>query len=228
MLISRFSKCLVLFLFTSFSLIAQEDEDEIDDALYTRINPKHSLSIELGLPIGLSNKAFKGFLQGMVNFSPYYHYNFKNNLSIGIGANYNFFWINHVLSPDKNNVGAIHAFGSFLEIGYEKFYTDRIGTDFSLKGGFTQLNFYSVNNRSLGMGTPKKNVPYLEPTFSFVITADEYSSFRWNLGYSIQNYTFDPTDLGFNYSKEYSSSDYNKATQFFTFGFGYTYYFKQR
>lgn len=219
----------LICLFFSLHSSAQEETEEIDDAVYTRINPKHSLTLELGLPIGLSNKGFKGFMQGMVNFSPYYHYNFKNNFSFGVGANYNFFWINHVLSPDKNNVGAIHSLGAFLEIGYEKFYTDRVGTDFSIKTGYSQLNFYSVNNRALGLGTPTKNITFVEPTFSLVITADEFSSFRWNVGYTFQNYTFNPIDLGFsNDVKEYSSVDYQKMTKFFTFGFGYSYYFKQR
>ena len=230
MLISKVAQFLIVLicLFFSLSFFAQDEIEDIDDAIYTRINPKHSLTLELGLPIGLSNKGFKGFLQGMVNFSPYYHYNFKNNISVGVGANYNFFWINHVLSPDKNNVGAIHSLGAFIELGYEKFYTDRIGTDFSVKTGYSQLNFYSVNNRALGLGTPTKNITFIEPTFSFVITADEFSSFRWNLGYAIQNYTFNPSSLGFTDAKEYSSDDYQKSTQFFSFGFGYTYYFKQR
>jgi hypothetical protein len=230
MLVSKVAQFLIvsICLFFSLSFFAQDEIEDIDDAIYTRINPKHSLTLELGLPIGLSNKGFKGFLQGMVNFSPYYHYNFKNNISFGVGANYNFFWINHVLSPDKNNVGAIHSLGAFIELGYEKFYTDRIGTDFSVKTGYSQLNFYSVNNRDLGLGTPTKNIAFIEPIFSFIITADEFSSFRWNLGYTFQNYIFNPSSLGFTDAKEYSSDDYQKSTQFFSFGFGYTYYFKQR
>lgn len=225
--IFKFFSFLFFILFSSF-VIAQDDEDDVDDAVYTRITPKHSLTIELGLPIGIANKGFNGFLQGMVNFSPYYHYNFKNNISVGVGANYNFFWINHVLSPDKDNVGSIHAIGAFVECGYEKFHTDRIGTDFSIKTGYSKLNFYSVNNRESGVETPTKNILFIEPNFSFIISADESSSFRWNLGYAFQNYKFDPTYLGFPDTKEYHTSDYNKSTQFLSFGFGYTYYFNQR
>ena len=217
---------LIICLFSSLNLYSQ-DEEEFDDETYTRIKPKHSLSVELGLPIGIANKGFKGFLQGMVNFSPYYHYNFLNNLSIGAGINYNFFWINHVLAPDTKNIGAIHSIGSFLEVGYEKFFTDRLGTDFSFKSGFSQLNFYSKNNRTLGLGTPKQNVVFIEPTFSLIITADEFTSYRWIVGYAFQNYKFDPTKLGFSDSKEYHTPEYNKMSQFFTFGFGFTYYFKQ-
>jgi hypothetical protein len=218
----------LLFILFSSIVNAQDDEEEFDDEFYSRIKPKHSLTIELGLPIGIANKGFNGFLQGMVNFSPYYHYNFKNNFSVGLGFNYNFFWINHVLSPDKENYGGIHSLGTFIELGYEKFYTDRIGTDFSIKTGVSQFNFYSVNNRELGLNTPTKNITFIEPNFSLVITANEYSSFRWNIGYAFQNYKFDPTDLGFIDDKEYHSDDYNNTNQFFTFGFGYTYYFKQR
>ncbi len=216
-----------IIIFTSSISLSQEEED-FDDEIYTRIKPKHSLTIELGLPIGVSNKGFNGFLQGMVNFSPYYHYNFKNNLSLGLGINYNFFWINHVLSPDKENFGGIHSIGTFVELGYEKFFTDRIGLDFSVKTGYSQLNFYSVNNRKLGLGTPTKYITFLEPNFSLIVTANEYSSFRWNIAYAFQNYNFDPTQLGFTDNNEYHSLDYGKSTRFFSFGFGYTYYFKQR
>jgi hypothetical protein len=216
-----------LLAFCNFSFSQEEDED-YDDATYTRIKPKHSLSIELGMPLAFQNKGFKGFMQGMVNFSPYYHYNFANNIAVGAGVNYNFFWINHVLSPDKNNVGGIHSIGSFVELGYEKFYTDRLGTDFGVKFGYSKLNYYSANNRALGLGTPSQNIVFIEPTASLVITADEFTSYRWILGYVFQNYYFDPSKLGFTDQAEYHSSDYQKLTQFLTFGFGFTYYFKQR
>jgi hypothetical protein len=213
--------------FSTFSFSQDQEDEDYDDATYSRIKPKHSFTMELGMPVGFNNKGFKGFLQGMVNFSPYYHYNFKNNVSVGLGANYNFFWINHVLSPDKDNVGAIHSIGGFLELGHEKFYTDRVGTDFSIKAGYSQLNYYSTNNRALGLGTPKQNVAFIEPTFSLIVTADEFTSYRWIVGYVFQNYKFDPTKLGFADSKEYHTDDYSKLTQFLSFGFGFTYYFKQ-
>jgi hypothetical protein len=218
----------ILFSIISGVSIAQDEEEDYDDATYTRIKPKHSLTIELGMPIAFQNKGFKGFMQGIVNFSPYYHYNFANNFAIGAGVNYNFFWINHVLSPDKTNVGGIHALGAFLELGHEKFYTDRLGTDVGIKLGYTNLNYYSANNRALGLGTPNQGVTFVEPTFSLVISADEFTSYRWIVGYVIQNYKFNPSSLGFTDQTEYHEVDYQKLTQFLTFGFGFSYYFKQR
>ena len=212
---------------TSLLFSQEEDEEDFDDETYTRIKPKQSFTVELGMPVTFANKGFKGFLQGMLNISPYYHYNFQNNISLGVGVNYNFFWINHVLAPDPNNVGAIHSMGGFFELGYEKFYTDRVGVDFSLKSGISQINYYSTNNRALGLGTPKQNVAFVEPTFSLIVTANESTSYRWIIGYVVQNYKFDPTKLGFSDAKEYHTSDYNKLTQFLSFGFGFTYYFKQ-
>jgi hypothetical protein len=232
MCISRISNLLffLFFLTFTFSFFAQDVDEEIDDVVYTRIKPKHTLTLELGLPIGMANKGFKEYLQGMVNFSPYYHFNFQNNLSIGIGVNYNLFKINHVLSPDVKNLGAIHSIGSFLEVGYEKFYTDRLGVDLSIKSGFSKLYLNSVNNKSIYFNIPTQLTNYIEPNFSFILSADEYTAYRWMIGYVIQNYKFDPTRLGFKSTKEISTEteEKNKLTQFLTFGFGFSYYFNQR
>ena len=213
------------FVFTS-SLVVAQDDDSDDDEVYSKIIPKHSLTVELGMPVSISSKGYKGLMQGIVNVSPYYHYNFKNNLSLGIGGNYSFFWINHVLAPDTKNIGGIHAVGGFVKVGHEKFHTERLGTDIGIKVGVSQLNFSSVNNRALGNGVVNQNVFYIEPTLGIVLSADEFTSYRWIVGYTIQNYTFNPTQLGFK-AASFSSSDYNKLTQFLTVGFGFTYYFKQ-
>jgi hypothetical protein len=192
-----------------------------------RIKPKHSFSTELGLPVPLLNTGFKGLMLGVINFSPYYSFTTRKNISFGLGANYNFFWINHVYAPDTKNLGGIHSTGVFVKLGHEKFHTDRLGTDIGLKFGASHLDFSSKNNTSLHGGPITKNVFYVEPTLAIVLSADAFTSYRWVIGYAIQNYAFNPTQLGFASSSSYSGSGYSKATQFLTVGFGFSYYFKQ-
>ena len=73
--------CLVL----SMNAFAQEDDYDIDENIYGDIVPKHSFTIELGLPVGITNKAFKSIMQGLVRFSPYYQFTLKNHLILTIG-----------------------------------------------------------------------------------------------------------------------------------------------
>jgi len=213
--------------FFSFSTKAQslEEEDNEDPITYARIKPHHSVSLEVGLPVAIRNKNFNGYMQGIVNVSPYYHYSFKNLLTTGIGFNYNYFWINHVLTSDSKNLGGIQSVGGFIRLGYEKFHTDRYGIELNVKIGQSVLIFDTDNNRKLPE-LPTKNVFTLEPSLGFVVTADDHSSYRWVVSYTAQKYDFNPALLGF--KSDNSSSNSNAFTQFLTVGFGYTYYIKQR
>ena len=92
---------LVITGISNFGLSQVDDNDDFDNEPqnYERIKPHHSLSMEVGLPVAMRNSTFNAYMQGMVNISPYYHYSFKNKLTVGAGINYNYFWINHVLTP---------------------------------------------------------------------------------------------------------------------------------
>jgi hypothetical protein len=202
-----------------------EEEDNEESETYARIKPHHSVSMEVGLPVSVRNKNFNGYMQGIINISPYYHYSFKNLLTTGFGFNYNYFWINHVLTNDSKNLGGIQSLGGFVRIGYEKFHTDRYGVDLNVKIGQSTLIFDTDNNRKLSK-LPIMNVLSVEPSIGFVVTADDQSSYRWVVSYTAQKYDFKPTLLGF--AADNSSSSTNTFTQFLTVGFGYTYYIKQR
>jgi hypothetical protein len=224
-----FSLLFALLSFYPLTTYAQsEEEDSEESETYARIKPHHSVSMEVGLPVSVRNKNFNGYMQGIINISPYYHYSFKNLLTTGIGFNYNYFWINHVLTNDSKNLGGIHSLGGFVRIGYEKFQTDRYGVDLNVKIGQSTLIFYSDNNRKISK-LPTMNVLTVEPSIGFVVTADDQSSYRWVVSYTAQKYNFDPTLLGF--VKDVSTANSSPATsftQFLTVGFGYTYYIKQR
>lgn len=227
--------CLLVFPLVGYTQDKSNEEEEEDAESYARIKPHHSISMEVGLPVGMRNKTFSAYMQGIVNMSPYYHYSFKNKMTAGAGLNYNYFWINHVLTPDPKNLGGIHALGGYVRFGYENFHTDRYGVDFNIKMGRSRLIFDSDNNHLLPE-LPTLDVYFVEPSIGFVITADDQSSYRWVLGYTGQKYRFYPTQLGFDKSANQSTNTQNlnlfstiaNYSQFLTIGFGYTYYIKQR
>ena len=75
------SICLFVFPFNGFSQDKSTgEEDEEDAESYARIKPQHSVSMEVGLPVGIRNKTFSAYMQGIINIAPYYHYSFKNKM----------------------------------------------------------------------------------------------------------------------------------------------------
>lgn len=215
-----------LFPLINIAQISTDQDDTEDSEIYARIKPLHSLNVDVGLPVALQNSSFKQYMQGMIYFCPNYHFTFKNFLTIGAGFNYNYFWINHVLTSDSKNLGGIHSPGIFFRVGYEKFYTDRYGLDINVKIGQSKLIFDSDYNRKLSK-LPTKNVVFIQPSIAFVVTADDRSSYKWILSYTFENYNFNPTLLGFP-KGVLNASDNSTFTKYLSVGFGYTYYIKQR
>lgn len=222
------NKLFVIISLFAFGLnaTAQEDGYDIDENIYDDIVPKHSFHIELGLPVGTSNKAFQSMLQGMMKFAPYYQFTFQNHISIGAGADYSFFRVDKFRVPEAVT-GGIHNVGGFLKVGYEKFHSMRFGTDFGVKVGYSNAFFITDKNKTL-LGKPNSiNTIFVEPTAAVVLTAGEFTAYKFVVGYMFQGYDYRTQQLGISATGGYKPADLNHATQFMTFGFGFTYYFKQ-
>lgn len=213
-----------LFSFSGFS--QDEDEYDVDENVYGDIAPKHSFTIEVGLPVGTANKPFQSIMNGLVNTSPYYQFTLKNHLSFGIGGNYTFFRVNPVKTPEKAS-GGVHSAGAFIKVGYEKFHSMRFGTDFGIKAGYANSFFATDKNRDVNGGPVSVSSMYVEPTVGFVLTASEFTSYRFVVGYTFQGYDFHTSQLGISSNGGYKPADFDKSTQYMTFGFGFTYYFRQ-
>jgi hypothetical protein len=77
----------------------------------------------------------------------------------------------------------------------------------------------------LGISPVRNGAILIEPTLGLILAADRRNSYRLNIGYTIQNYGFRPTELGLDSNLNYNASELAASTQFFFVGFGYTYYF---
>lgn len=220
-------KTLLFFLstFIIFGLSAQNEDNYEEESSYDDITPKHSFTFELGLPVTTSNKPFQSMIQGLLNVAPYYQFSLKNHLTFGLGVNYSYFKANEFKTPEKV-VGGIHNAGAFVKIGYEKFHSMRFGTDAGIKLGYASTIFSTDKNRAKD-GPVVIDGVYIEPNFALVLTASEFTSYRFVVGYTFQGYNFNTSQLGINSKGGYSDADFRKGTQFMTFGFGFTYYFKQ-
>lgn len=193
------------------------------------IDPKHTFNIELGLPNGFSNKPFKNIMQGLVNVAPFYQYAFKKQLVLGAGLRYSYFTINEFKITEPVN-GGMHSAGIFLKAGWEKFHNERFATDLSVKFGYTQNYFVSDRSDSSSIITTinQVNSTYIEPSIGFIVTVDEFSSYRLFIGYGFQGFGFRPNHIGLDSFGGYDPKDFNKSTSFLIVGFGYTHYFKPK
>lgn len=188
-----------------------------------KIEPKHTFNVELGLPNSTNNKAFKTIMQGLVNASTYYQYAMKNSLAFGVGLKYSFFDVNEFKTPEPI-FGGMHSAVAFFKIGSEKFHTDRFATDIGVKLGYAMNLITTDLNENTGNNPRRIDATFLEPTLGLILTADEKTSYRLVLGYAFQGFKFSPDQLGTKENGGYIPADLQKPNQFFTIGFGFTYY----
>ncbi|MBN9293682.1 MAG: hypothetical protein J0G96_06860 [Flavobacteriia bacterium] len=207
-------------------LYSQEESDMFYMSSVSEIDPKHSVTMELGLPVVLSNKFNRTFMDGLIYFAPYYQYSFRNHLSIGAGIFYNFIKINAVTIAE-NVHGGNNTFGFFFKMSHEKFHSTRFATDFGVKVGAAQAMYSSNKLKDAGITSTDTGF-YIEPNLGFILTAAEKSSFRFFLGYNITTIPFSNTTIGMSSNGGMSGKDFRKVQQFLTIGFGYTFYAKTR
>jgi len=214
-------KIRVLFLFCVFNhfLYCQDDEEIV----YKQIEPKHSYTITFGVPISIANKPFKSMMQGLLMFSSSYQFALKNHLYFGLGGNYTYFNVNRFkITPQIN--GGLHIPTVYFKFGYEKFQSERVGFDFGVKMGASQVIYHSDSLDNY----LKFNSILLEPYFSFSLTADYRSAFKWTLAYSFLQLGFTPQKMGIYQNLNYPASEFSRMTRYISVGFSYTHYFKQR
>jgi len=185
------------------------------------INPDDSFTFELGLPNATNNKAYRSIMQGLVCISPTYQYALKNGISFGIGLHYSYFAINEFKVQPKI-FGGIHSAAAFLKFGYEKFWTERFGTETGCKIGY--LNSFSKSDSI--KNHIKTEATFIEPFISLIATSSVNSSYRFTIGFPFYGYRFTPETIGILDSNlGYSNADFSKIASAFTISFGYTFYF---
>ncbi|MFZ9027883.1 MAG: hypothetical protein ACO2Z9_02645 [Crocinitomicaceae bacterium] len=191
-----------------------------------KIEPKFSYNLELGLPNAAVNEPYKDIMQGLVSVAMFGQYSFPFHLNVGAGARYSLFTVNEFSVPDELS-GQIHSASGFIKLGYDKFHNERFATDFGVKIGYGQNIINTDLNDESGVGTVKVNSSFVEPGIAFILSVDQWNSFRLHVGYNIMGYGFRPQLLGLTSDETWNPNDYDKLTQAFVIGFGYTYYFNK-
>lgn len=192
-----------------------------------KVEPKYTFNVELTLPGAVVNEPFSDIMQGLACGAVYGQYSFPFHLNIGAGIKYSLFTINefHVPSPVYGNM---QSGTGFMKIGWDKFHNDRFATDVGLKVGYTENFFATDVNKQNEVNPWRVNSTNVEGTLGLILTADEKTSYRLVLGYGAYGFGFKPEMIGLASNEGYDSASFNKVTQYFIVGFGYTYYFGQK
>lgn len=201
--------------------------------MYAQIEPKHTFTIELGMPVPVANQSFR-VMSGIVALSPYYQYRLPNSLTFGAGLNFHYLQINKTKVPSSEPaVGGMYSGGVFLKVGHEKFHNERFATDIGMKVGYSQTYFDTDFNDSIYGAPQKTNSITISPTLGLILNVDEFSSYRLTIGYAFQGFGFSPQRLGISTNSSYLNgvvydpATFNNPTQYFIFGFGFTHYFSK-
>jgi hypothetical protein len=196
-------------------------------SLCQSITPKYTFNVEIGLPVAMANEPFDDIMQGLVSVSTYGQYELPVGLNFGAGIHYSYFTVNEFSVPSPV-YGGVHTGSAFAKAGWGKFHTDKFATDWGLKFGYSQNYFTTDVNKTNGVNPIQINSSFTEFVASFILAADTRNSYRWILGYGVQGFGFNPSHIGLNSNEGYDPSGFNKLTQYFTVGFGYTYYFRNK
>jgi hypothetical protein len=198
----------------------------IADQAVGQFEPKHTFTVELGMPTPVANASYRKITKGLVAVSPYYQYRLPSSLALGAGLHYQYLQINPLRVPSAEQVsGGIHSLGAFFKVGHEKFHNERFATDVGLKIGYNQTFFKTNFNEALSEKTTGLGAIFAAPILGLILNVDEFSSYRFTLGYCLQGYQFNYQRLGVVTNDGIIPK--GKTTQSFIFGFGFTHYFSK-
>jgi hypothetical protein len=195
---------------------------------FGQIEPKHTFTMEVGMPIATANPFFKGVMKSIVNLSPYYQFRFKNSFTLGAGANYSYLQVDKFKVPTAEPAkGGVHTIGGFVKVGHEKFHNEQFATDFGVKIGYNKTYFNTDFNDSIYGKAQTVNSVSVTPMLGLILSVDEFSSYRFTIGYAFNGFGFSPQRLGIQTNAGYNVSEYSKPSQCLIIGFGFTHYFSK-
>jgi hypothetical protein len=181
---------------------------------------KWSITGELMLPSGQSNKAFKSYLNGLVVAQPKLTYSISKHWYASVGPRYMYYTVSEFKVPQKMN-GGLHVAGGNVELGYKAWQTPKFGIEFGVKVGAAAYLFRTDSTKT--QGNRQVTAMNYEPNIQFVLLSDEAVAYRWIVGYNFAGFAFQP-DMIRATGGGYKPDDLKASTQSIVVGFGITYY----
>lgn len=204
-------------------------------------NDKWNITGEISLPMGMANKMFRNYLNGLVNVQPRIQYKPFKHWYIAAGPRYTYYKVNEYKIPFEPGVsdnqvvnnkkvlsmrGGMHVLGGNVELGWTSWVAPRLGVELGVRLGVANHQFITTGTKNYG--SQQVTAGYVEPAFSMVLASDEAVAYRWIVSYNFAGYRFNGNRIGSTTSGGYSEADLRAPTQTLTIGFAMSLYFNNK
>lgn len=211
-------KCIsfVYIFLLSFSVFSQSDI----------FQPKSSFGVDLQVPTKNRNPAFAKTMVGLLNGGVDYRYNVFKGITVGIGAKYSYFAIQTFAFNNAEIGGGYQIPGGYLRVGYERFTSDRVAINASVRGGYAAMVSMNDSCRVNNGGPFVETSFFVEPQIELLLLAERSSEHGFSaiLGYSFYMHEFSKKELCMDEVPNLNAESYEGITRFLNIGFGYRYY----
>jgi hypothetical protein len=225
---------LILFLFPVY--VMAQDETGVDEEMIiynypTTIPDKLSPMIEgdFKLPTPFYNKAFRKIANGIGDMNLHFQMPLFKGFMLGGGFKFGYYqFIDFINSNSFSNSGKLFIYSPYGKLSYIKFTTPRLFFQFSVKAGYSIMQFNSYTCTNSGEGTKGQNNIFIEPQLSANIFVDESLSFSVLMSNTTMFNNFNPSLLCLESFNGFSPEDSQGNYHIFGIGFGFTYFFNRK
>lgn len=230
------SALFILFVFISFSALAQDDNeatstDSKDEAMpalkkeYYVFSPR----VQIMVPHPISNKAFRKTFVGVYEVTAGLNIMVFKGAFIGVVGKTGAFKVTENKIPDMEANMQFHNAG--IKVGTDMFVGDKNRMIFSaaVTAGKNWTYFNSFNAKTANTPDPIKgfNTSYVEPELNLYFLVEPNFGIGATLSYSFWNQQFNPYALNLNEWAQFDKENPGNI-QHLSFGFGFYYSFLKK
>jgi len=219
-----YGKSAILFCYIAIILLALVNTSNAQIPVY-----KYSFKTDFSIPVVTGSRAYRNTFSGVMSVNPA----FNAHTPFGVYATAGFNYLQNKTANSKNfNLGVLevkhHILSPYAAVGYEYFN----GGNFFWRADFSYRRSFGRFSRSLVPDSVAQEPQLTQQFNEFAISSsisfysDEHLSFGFNVGYHIQQYSFDPFPYYFDtVNNNTGKEDISNRNSFITFGLGFTYHF---
>ncbi|MEO6305384.1 MAG: hypothetical protein ABIP51_19640 [Bacteroidia bacterium] len=211
-------------LIVCFCLFGFSQKEGQENALYT-------IRGNIGIPRVVGSQMFRTSFAGLYEGNLSLNLKLFGNFFVGVGYQQTQFQNNKFLKFQYFNASIpyntrLFCNGTFLKLGYDKFFSDKGYATFSLNSGLMLNNYTNVNadtslsNRPYGLKDFSGG--YVQPETSINFIVDKHLAFSIMLSYTTMFYKFDPKAPRFAHFQEVKDSRNRYFMNWINIGFGFT------
>ena len=210
-------------LIVCFSLFCHAQKEGQENALFT-------IRGNIGIPRVISSEMFRTSFAGLYEGNLSLNLKLFNNFFVGVGYQNTQFQNNKFLKFQYFNASIpyntrLMCHGTFIKLGYDKFFSDKGYASFNLNSGLMLNNYFNVNADTSAANKPfvlkDFSAPYVQPEASINFIVEKHLSFSLMLSYTTLFYKFDPKAPRFAQFQDIKSTSNKYFMGWINIGFGF-------